>query len=406
MVDPKILFPFSQNSNYSNIRSIQEYTKFGFISNDKDILDLSLGNCGCFMLGFDRTDFIEYVSQKMLKNPFVGGEFMTTNKDVISLSNKLYNITGGYRSVYSLSGSDAVEGAIKIARLTHLSQGNDDKKIVLGFENSYHGSTYMSSSISGSSMMIKYLGRSALCKSLDNSSEEESLISIKNNIENIQAKNISCIVIETCSWLNGLKNHSQFFWKTLKDICSEYNILLIIDDIAMCGGKTGKFVGFNIEPDIFTMGKALSGGYFPLSSCMVSDKIYHLIKKEFLLHGFTYSFSMSGIYSTLKYLEILEEEKILDRYDIVKTSSNKIFDVLVSKNLIKRYNDYGLCYNLEFLNSKSTNDFTEQILYDCGINAGIWNHEGNGLLCFVPLTADDNYFINLLNRLEQSLSIL
>ena len=129
MINPKILYPFSVNNDPSGTKIITRYNKFSYTDNDKDILDLSLGNCGSFMLGFDRLDIIEFVSNKMKDNPFVSGEFMTTNDTVLELSERLYHLSGGYRSMFSLSGSDAVEGAIKLAAIK-----NPDRKKIVGIK--------------------------------------------------------------------------------------------------------------------------------------------------------------------------------------------------------------------------------------------------------------------------------
>jgi len=65
MKNLKLLFPFNYNYDHSNARKIDNYTRFGFVENGKDLIDLSLGSCGCFLLGFDRKDIIHYVADKM-----------------------------------------------------------------------------------------------------------------------------------------------------------------------------------------------------------------------------------------------------------------------------------------------------------------------------------------------------
>ena len=74
-----------------------------------------------------------------------------------------------------------------------------------------------------------------------------------------------------------------------------------------------------VEPDIFTMGKAITGGYFPLSIALYNDKIHEALPRRFdWEHGFTYSFSLPGILSCLAYIKILEEELLMKKHrDIV-----------------------------------------------------------------------------------------
>jgi len=383
MKNLKLLFPFNYNYDHSNARKIDNYTRFGFVENGKDLIDLSLGSCGCFLLGFDRKDIIHYVADKMLDNPFAGGEYMTTNQAVIDLTNKLYDITGGYRSIFALSGSDAVEGAIKLAKIYHEAKGNP-RHTILGVKNSYHGSTYLTSGIGQLEYMTKHPVEN--CIALN----QEELI------DAVKTKTACCLVMETCSWNKGLKQYTKDFWRELRQTCRDHDVIFILDDIAMCGGKTGKFVGFDTEldPDIFTMGKALTGGYFPLSATLVSDRVNEVVKHEFLGHGFTYTFSLSGIYSTLKYLEILETEDLLNQYTATVDTATRLF---TSMGLTFR--NYGLMFDIDI---KST---PEQTFYDNGLHIGVWNNGQDNLMLVLPLIADTEYFTKLQERLAASLHV-
>ena len=381
MENLKLLFPFNRNTDHSNSRKIDYYTQFGFKENGNDLIDLSLGACGCFLLGFDRKDIIQYVTNKMVDNPFVGGEYMATNQAVIDLTNKLYKLSGGYRSVFSLSGSDAVEGAIKLAKLYHSAKGNN-RKYILGIKDSYHGSTYLTSSIG----QLPYMNTEPadVCIALPS---DKLVDFIKNN-------SVSCLVIETCSWTKGLHQHTTQYWNELRTVCCEYDVVFILDDIAMCGGKTGSFFGFNadLEPDIFTVGKALTGGYFPLSATLVNDRINEVVKHEFFGHGFTYTFSLSGIYSTIKYLEILETENLLVRHDSLVNTAVSLFT-----KMGLTFRNYGLMFDVDI------NSTDEQTFYNSGLNIGVWNNGQDNLMLVIPLTAGTEYFNQLEERLFSAL---
>jgi adenosylmethionine-8-amino-7-oxononanoate aminotransferase len=382
----KLIFPYAIN-NSQTVRNITEYTEFGFIEDGHDLIDLSLGNCGCFPLGFKRQDIIDRVAEQMKNLSFCSGEFYTTNPAVLELSNRLYNMSGGYRSVFALSGSDAVEGALRLAQLYN------GRNKFLGFNNSYHGSTYLSSSISDATYMTNFFGKDSRCIVSD------------YNLDMI-TDDLCAVVIETSSWQNGLYNPGKDFWEGLRKICTEKNIVLIVDDIAMCGGKTGTFFGWTgiVEPDIFTVGKALTAGYFPLSATLVNEKIFDVVKNTVFCHGFSYSFSLSGIYSTLAYLDIIEKEKIFDNYPRLLKWANATFSRFKNEyNLIKDYNNHGLVFNLTLLIDKPVDASFEKFLHQHGISSGMWNEGGTGLLIIVPLTATAMWFEELEYRLIQAL---
>jgi adenosylmethionine-8-amino-7-oxononanoate aminotransferase len=381
----KLIFPYATN-DVVNVRQITEYTKFGFKQGTHELLDLSLGNCGCFPLGFKEQDIIDEVTEQMSKLPFCSGEFYTTNQAVLELGDKLYDLSGGYRSVFALSGSDAIEGAIRLAQLYNR------RNKFLGFTRSYHGSTYMSSSVSDATYMTDFYGKDPRCIISD------------YNLDSITDE-LCAVVIETSSWQNGLYDPGQDFWKGLRQKCTDLDVVLIVDDIAMCGGKTGSFFGWSdtVRPDIFTMGKSFTGGYFPLSATLIDDKIYDAIKDIPFAHGFSYSFSLSGIYSTLAYIRKLEKEKLLESVNDKKKLADNIFNHMQAQGIIKSYNSFGLVYNLELVTEKSLTSSFEQFLYQYGISAGMWNEGGSGLLIVVPINADDEYFEFLNSRLTQAL---
>lgn len=397
----RALFPYAINDNLEEYRLLEKYWAFGFYEDNVNFIDLSMGNCGCFTLGFDRTDIVDKVSERIKDTPFCSGEFKTSNSVIQTLASKLFDLSGGYRSIFSLSGSDAIEGAIRVAHLYNVAK-NQNRKEIIGFENSYHGSTFLSSSIADTRDMHHLYGREGNCITLRR--QETDL--------DRDWSNTLCVVIETCSWQDGLKPVTQEFWKKLRHVCTENDVILIVDDIAMCGGKTGNMFGWKnehgetlIQPDIFTMGKGFTGGFYPLSATLVNDVIYQTIMNLPLLHGFSYSFSLSGIYSVLEYMDILEKEQILKKHSVIKNSAVSLFEKLRQENLIKDFNNHGLVFNLNLLNENylENQDTLESHFKRFGLSSGMFNEAGDGLLIIVPLTATDAYFIELSKRLRSAL---
>jgi len=398
----KAMFPYAFNNDLSNVRTINQYEEFGFCENEKSYIDLSMGNCGCFTLGFKRKDLVNKVTTRMNELPFCSGEFLTTNDSVQELATKLYNLSGGYRSIFSLSGSDAIEGAVRVAQLYHI--GKEQKRsTIIGFDNSYHGSTYLSSSVADTRDMHELYGRVRSC------------ITLSRTLEDLDRdwSDTACVVIETSSWQDGLKPISKEFWSKLRQVCTDNDVVLIVDDIAMCGGKTGNFFGWKdennntiIQPDIFTLGKGFTAGYFPLSATLVGENIFNVVQHIPLVHGFTYSFSLSGIYSVLEYIDILEKENILANYPNIKNSADDIFYSLQTSGIINSYNSHGLVYNLNLINNnyRDNQETIESHFKKFGLSSGMWNEAGDGLLIIVPITADENYFKSLHTRLYEALT--
>ena len=379
------LFPFSLNNPAPNIKHIDHITDYGFISDGRDILDLGLGGSGCFPLGFKRTDIIEAVTLGTNTMPFCQSDFATTNTAVDKLSQQLFELSGGFDVIYSLSGSDAVEGAIKIAKMY-----NNKRHKIIGFENSYHGSTFMSSSVSGSTYFTDTFGRHPDCQ-----------IITYADLNNIDDTTLA-VVIETCSWQNGLIPHTPEFWLELRQQCTDVGALLIIDDIAFCNGKTGTYFGWQVTgivPDLFCIGKGITGGFFPLSATLINQRVSDKIRSQILLHGFTYSFPMPGILSALQYLKIVKEERILDNYEMLINTTSQLVEELKSLGLISGYRNFGVCFNL-LLNTPLEDLWEKEALfYKHGLHMGIWNNYKDGILVSIPLNATNKYFSDLKNKL-------
>lgn len=400
MFDPKIIFPYARNNRREAITCFDETTDWGYMRDGKDYIDLSLGSCGSFPLGFKRKDFLEHVSSQAEQFVHLSGEFLSTNRIVAKLAEEFDQFANGYKSIFTLSGSDAVETAIRVARVYHPS-----KRYMLGMANSYHGSTFMSSSISGSTFLHDMFGRHPDCVTVSWDLQE-----IEAQINSLGADDISCLIIESCSWQNGLHTQSDAWWKQLRALCTAHDIILIIDDIAFCGAKTTEFFGYNkvAEPDIVCFGKGISGGYFPLSGTLVSDRIFEHIKSTKFLHGFTYSFSMTGILSALYYIDIVKKEGILEDHIKVKNAGTELFERLKTVNSsVIDIRNYGLMWCLDLELDSDENTITDLFLTN-GLYVGLWNDIANTkrLLIQLPVKYDQEYFDTLASRLHDTLKHL
>jgi adenosylmethionine-8-amino-7-oxononanoate aminotransferase len=390
----KLIFPFAINKHQNNAIVFDGVHDWGYTKDSTNYIDLSLGSCGCLPLGFQRKDFIESVQSKLSEFPFISGEYLTTNKYVIELAERLYSLSSGYRSIFATSGSDAIETAIKVAK----NYQPEERNVILGMRNSYHGSTYMSSSIGDSSYLHKKYGRDPNC------------LTVEWNLKHIEYTllkklgQVLCIVVESCSWQAGLHSYPDEWWIALRKLCDDHKVLLIIDDIAFCGAKTDSFFGFNksIKPDIICAGKALSGGYYPLSACLVSEKLYDVIKETRFSHGFSYSFNMSGILSALHYLNVIEQERILDNHLAIKQHGIDMFKHLPSVR------NYGLTWCIDVNINNKTEDEIFNLFLENGLYLGIWNNPlvTKQILINFPNVINETYYKNLEERLQSTLEQL
>lgn len=302
--------------------------QYGEIRDGRKMIDPIL-QYGCYVLGYNNEEILDFVAETLKTNkPEIGEIYMPMQKDRIlnhisfEFAEKIKNITG-MAPFFALSGSDSNEGAVKLASAYHYEKGNMKKKYIASFEKSYHGSTYLTSSLGHDNFMdhpFYTLEPSNCVKQLPRDFDENS----------VDWSEIAAFVLESCPYGAVMEPPSAEFWAKLDRIRKEHDVLIIIDDIFMGGGKTGTYSAWknmNIEPDIATMGKAITGGFFPLSMCLYRDNVRDSLPKDFdWQHGFTYCFSLPGIASAMKYLDILERDNILADHNRITSTARSIIE--------------------------------------------------------------------------------
>jgi len=302
-----------------------KHWKFGIYRNGVKIVDPML-HYTAYPLAYDDHGIIDKVCNRLKEhkpetadNLFKSFE-PTLNSPHLELTDKLFKMSNGYRSVFTLSGSDGVEVAIKLAFAYHEKKGNNRKKIV-GFDDAYHGATLLSLSC----------GSVGLEKGFHNMNPYQDVIKISPDMhEEVDWNSVACIIVETCPHYQTIETYSNEVWSKIKQIQEEHDVVVIVDDIFMGGGKTGNFFGFSklpVNPDIFVMGKSITGGFFPLSVTLYNEKINEQLYNSLWVHGHTYSFCLSGVLSMLEYMKVLEENKYMDNvYTIVTTAKDYFRD--------------------------------------------------------------------------------
>jgi len=211
------------------------------------------------------------------------------------------------RIFFSNSGAEAIEAALKFARLA------TGKSHFIAMKNAYHGKTLGALSATGGD---RY--RNPFLPLLWNFTHVSF-----GDIEELQcsiSSNTAAIMIEPVQGEGGIHVAPQEFYSQLQDICLRRNILLIVDEIQTGGGRTGTFLAgqqFGLNPDILCLGKGIAGG-IPIGVTLVTREISSKI--PMLIHTSTFGgnpLACAGILAVLKELEngkVFDEVKELGRY--------------------------------------------------------------------------------------------
>jgi len=227
-----------------------------------------------------------------------------THEPVIKLSQTLLDITHASLEhiFFSDSGSVSVEVAIKMAYQYHISQGKKSKNRILSFYKGYHGDTFGAMSVCDPVTGMHSLFEEILHQNIfvqepqcafDETWDESYIETFKSALEK-DSKHIAAVIIEPIvQGAGGMRFYSSMFLTRVRELCTKYDILLILDEIATGFGRTGKLFAYEhakIAPDILCVGKALTGGYITLAATLTSKKVMQGIESggNILMHGPTF----------------------------------------------------------------------------------------------------------------------
>ncbi|WP_091191791.1 4-aminobutyrate--2-oxoglutarate transaminase [Formivibrio citricus] len=229
-------------------------------------------------------------------------------------------IEGPAKTMFLSSGAEAVENAIKIARAATGRPG------VIAFAAGFHGRTMMTMALTGKVAPYKIgfgpfpgdVFHAQYPNELYGVSVEDALASVKELFKYaIEPKRVAAIIAEPVQGEGGFVQAPAEFMRGLRKICDEHGILLIADEIQTGFARTGKLFAmehYDIKPDLMTMAKSLAGG-FPLSGVVGRAEVMDAANPGGL--GGTYAGSPIGIAAALAVLDVIEDEKLCERANVV-----------------------------------------------------------------------------------------
>ena len=368
--------PFTNYKDLNNngIRIISEASgNYIYDNSGNKILDAMAG-LWCVNIGYGRSQLAEVAKEQMLKLPYYNSFFKTNNVEAAKLSRKLAQITpeGLNHSFFANSGSEANDTIIRMVRHYWSLEGQPNKRIIIGREYGYHGSTIMSASMGG---MVDMHNQSAKEKDFHhipapyafkykgNQStdlfSETSASWLEEKILELGIENIAAFVAEPIQGAGGVIIPPKGYFEHIQGICKKYDILFIVDEVITGFGRTGSWFAsdkMKLNPDMMTLAKGLTSGYIPMSAVMVGERVAKKFIEEGgeFNHGFTYSGHPVAAAVALENLNIIESEELIQKadQDIIPYLSSKI-KVLDDHPLVGETRTYGMLGCVELVKNKS-----------------------------------------------------
>lgn len=234
---------------------------------------------------------------------------------------------------YSDSGSTAVEIAVKMAYQYWQLKGVTQKQKFVTLANAYHGDTVGSVSVGGIDLFHRIFGPllfetihapSPCCYyctlSVQAGGCQSACIGAVEDILARQHGEIAAMVVEPLvQGAAGMLTQPPGYLRRIRELTRQYNVLLIVDEVATGFGRTGKMFACeheNVTPDIMTMAKGITAGYLPLAATVATNEIYQAFlgdraSERTFFHGHSYTGNALACAAALANLEIFKEEQII-----------------------------------------------------------------------------------------------
>ena len=264
------------------------------------------------------------------------------NSNLGEYEKKITTLFGFDKVLPMNSGAEAVETAVKLARKwSYEIKGISENaaKIVV-CENNFHGRTTTIVSFSNDPDANKNYGPFTpgfiKIPYNDIAALEEAL---KND-----AQNIAAFLVEPIQGEAGVYVPDENFLKNASELCKKYNVLFIADEVQTGIARTGKLIAChheNVQPDILILGKALSGGMYPVSAVLANDNIMNVIKPG--QHGSTFGGNPIACAVAVAALDVVADENLSERAEeLGKLFRSEIEKVIEKSDLITKVRGKGL----------------------------------------------------------------
>ncbi|MDZ4768911.1 MAG: aminotransferase class III-fold pyridoxal phosphate-dependent enzyme [Chloroflexota bacterium] len=379
-------------------------------------------------IGHSHPHVVEAIQQQAARLTYVQPTHATAVRG--RLGELIAEVTPGdlNKTFFTLGGADAIENAMKIARLY---TGKD--KILTRYK-SYHGGSFATASAGGDPrrqgiepgvpwivrLPDPYAYRSPIYKGR---TQEEGDLIVAELIEEIVLqegpKQCAAIMLEGYSGSSGVMQPSALFWSRIQQICDKYELLLIVDEVMSGWGRTGEWFGVDhypdVKPDILATAKGLTSGYVPLGACVVSEKIGAYFDDHVLQAGLTYSAHSLACAAAIATIEVYRAENLIERArEMGKVLRRGLMDLAEKHPVIGDVRGAGLHHVIELVKDRETREplspFNAPLTPAMGAIGKVFKQEGlttivrwNYVFNTPPLTITEEQIQEGLAILDQAL---
>ncbi|AOO80550.1 aminotransferase [Bosea vaviloviae] len=345
----------------------------------------------CVNIGYGRTEVAEAISRQAHRLAYYHSYAAHTTDELAILSDRLVRMAPGQMSkvFYGMSGSDANETQAKLVWYYNNLRGQPRKKKIISRLRGYHGCSVVSGSMTGMSFYHDHMdlpfpgilhtgaphhywgaqaGETEIEFSKRLADELEGLILSEG------PETVGAFIGEPVLGTGGITPPPEGYWHEIQLVLRKYDVLLIADEVITGFGRVGTPFGshlYGIEPDLITVAKGLTSGYFPLSAAIVGEKVYKVLEDGAdrvgaFSHGYTYSGHPIGAAAANAVLDIVEREDLAGKArDVGGYFQDRLKAAFAQLPIVGEVRGVGMLGALEFVADRAA-----KTRFDAGLKVG------------------------------------
>ncbi len=381
-------------------------------SNGREYID-GLSGLWNVNVGHGRRELADAASRQMATLAFHSSYAGGSNEPAIALAERLSTLA--YPSIntfyFTSGGAEATETSIKTARFYWKAVGQPDKVKVVSRHRAYHGLTLAAMSATGlPAFWPMFEPRTPGFLHIDapdpyRFAAPEAGVSIgvaaANQLEQAILREgpdtVAAFIAEPVQGAGGVIVPPPDYFARIREICTQYDVLLIADDVITGFGRTGRWFGlehYGVEPDIMQFAKGITSGYVPLGGIGVSDRIREVINGvpagKRWMHAYTYSGHPTCCAVALRNIDILESEHLVERAAAAGTRLLEGLRTLEGMDGVGNIRGLGLMAAVEVVEDQATKQLfpaaaaVTQKLTDALLDRGLYTRVALDCICLAP----------------------
>jgi adenosylmethionine-8-amino-7-oxononanoate aminotransferase len=324
----------------------------------------------CVNIGYGRPELVAAAAAQMQELPYYTN-WGAAHPRAVELATRIAELGPGdlNRVFFASSGADAVDSAVKLARQYHKQTGNPLKTKVIARRDAYHGTSLSTLALSGIPGLkapfeplmpgASHVPNSSTYRLPDGVDPLVLAEAVRDQIVYESPETVAAVLIEPVQSTGGAITPPDGYLQRIREICDEFNVLLISDEVICAWGRIGHFFGcerYGFQPDLVTMAKGLTSAYQPMGAVVATDRVFEPFStgRGQFVHGMTFGGHPVAAAVALANIDIMEQEDlpghVLRNEGGLRRGLESLYDIPIVGDV----RGAGYLYALELVRDKVT----------------------------------------------------